>query len=169
MIAAGTVAATASDLIAVPVHSADATVPVAGEGYDWNGFYAGVYGVTQTDSSGDVRLGAGVEAGVNAQLDFFLVGGQVALHGLTNDTIDTAYGEVTGRGGLLLTDDLLAYAAAGYGMELTQDGRSDVLAGGGLEYAVNNDLSINAEYMRGFSLEGDNPTDQFTLGARFHF
>lgn len=166
---AGTVgSAAASDLITVPVGSSAVGVPVA-SGFDWSGFYAGVYGVVQSSPARGGEVGAGIEAGVNAQLDFFLVGGEVALHGLTSDTIDTAYGQVTGRGGVLVTDDLLAYASAGYGMELTGTGERDLLAGGGLEYAVSDDISVNAEYLRGFDLEGGNPKDQFSLGARFHF
>lgn len=162
-------AGVASDLITVPIQSSDVAVPVSNGGYDWSGFYAGVYGVVQSSPARGTEVGAGIEAGVNAQLDFFLVGGEVALHGLTGDTIDTAYGQVTGRGGLLVTDALLAYASAGYGMELSGTGESDLLAGGGLEYAITDDLSINAEYLRGFDLEGGNAKDQFTLGARFHF
>ena len=137
--------------------------------FDWNGFYTGVYGVVQSSELRGTEVGAGVEAGVNAQFDFFLVGGEVALHGLTGDTIDTAYGQVTGRGGVLVTDDLLAYASAGYGMELSGTGERDFLAGGGLEYAVSDGISINAEYLRGFDVEGGNPKDQISLGARFHF
>lgn len=161
-------AATASDLITVPLGSSEVAVPVA-SGFDWSGFYAGVYGVVQSSPARGAEVGAGIAAGVNAQFDFFLVGGEVALHGLTGDTIDTAYGQVTGRGGVLVTDNLLAYASAGYGMDLTGTGEADLLAGGGLEYAVTDDLSINAEYLRGFDLEGGNPKDQFSLGARFHF
>jgi outer membrane immunogenic protein len=161
-------AATASDLITVPVGSSEVAVPVA-TGFDWSGFYAGVYGVVQSSPVRGTEVGAGIAAGVNAQFDFFLVGGEVALHGLTGDTIDTAYGQVTGRGGVLVTDDLLAYASAGYGMELSGTGERDFLAGGGLEYAVTDDISLNAEYLRGFDLEGGNAKDQFSLGARFHF
>jgi outer membrane immunogenic protein len=161
-------AATASDLITVPLSSSEIAVPVA-SGFDWGGFYAGVYGVVQSSPARGSEVGAGIEAGVNAQFDFFLIGGEVALHGLTGDTIDTAYGQVTGRGGVLVTDDLLAYASAGYGMELSGTGERDFLAGGGLEYAVSDDISINAEYLRGFDVEGGNPKDQISLGARFHF
>lgn len=168
LLAATAGAATASDLITVPVGTSDVAVPVA-TGFDWSGFYAGVYGVVQASPVRGTEVGGGIAAGVNAQFDFFLIGGEVALQGLTGDTIDTAYGQVTGRGGLLVTDDLLAYAAAGYGMELSGTGERDFLAGGGLEYAVTDDISINAEYLRGFDLEGGNPKDQFSLGARFHF
>ncbi|MBN9309645.1 porin family protein [Devosia sp.] len=165
----GAGAAQASDLITVPVQSGSAAMPVSDSAFDWDGFYAGVYGAVQSSASNDTTVGAGVELGVNAQFDFFLVGGEVALQGLTSDTIDTAYGKVTGRGGVLITPDLLAYASAGYGLELGGSGGSDLLAGGGVEFAVNDALSLNAEYTRSFSVEGDGPKDQFTLGARFHF
>ncbi|HEV2518238.1 MAG TPA: porin family protein [Devosia sp.] len=168
LLAASAGVATASDLITVPVGTSEVAVPVA-SGFDWSGFYAGVYGVVQSNPARGTELGAGIAAGVNAQFDFFLVGGEVALHGLTGDTIETAYGQVTGRGGLLVTEDLLAYASAGYGMELSGTGERDFLAGGGLEYAVTDDISVNAQYLRGFDLEGGNPKDQFSLGARFHF
>jgi outer membrane immunogenic protein len=165
----GAGAAQASDLITVPVHSNEVAVPVGADGFDWNGFYTGVFGVVQSSELRGTEVGVGVEAGVNAQLDFFLVGGEVALQGLTSDTIDTAYGEIKGRGGVLITPDVLAYASAGFGMELTGTGESDVLAGGGVEFAVNDAVSLNAEYTRSFSVEGDNSKDQLTLGARFHF
>lgn len=168
VLAASAGVATASDLITVPVGSSEVAVPVA-TGFDWSGFYAGVYGVVQASPVRGTEVGAGIAAGVNAQFDFFLVGGEVAMHGLTGDTIETAYGQVTGRGGLLVTEDLLAYASAGYGMELSGTGERDFLAGGGLEYAVTDDISVNAQYLRGFDLEGGNAKDQFSLGARFHF
>jgi outer membrane immunogenic protein len=162
-------AGAAADFITVPVESAGVAVNVTGESFDWNGFYAGVYGIGQTSPERDTEVGLGITLGVNATFDFFLVGGEVSLHGLTGDTIDTAYGQITGRGGVLLTEDLLAYVSAGYGMELTGTGETTALAGGGLEYAVNESFSVNAEYLRGFSIEGDNPTDQITFGAKFHF
>lgn len=159
-------AAVASDLITV--QAGEGAVPVAGSGFDWSGFYAGIYGVTQASSSNGTQVGAGIEAGVNAQFDFFLVGGEVALQGVTGDNIDTAYGRVLGRAGLLLTDDLLAYASAGYGMDVG-GGQGAVLAGGGLEYAVSDELSLNVEYLHGFDGSETNPSDQLNLGARFHF
>lgn len=169
IVGAGIGAGTAAELISVPVESTSIAVPVAGESFNWSGFYAGVYGVTQRSEQRDAEVGIGIEAGVNAQFDFFLVGGEVALHGLTSDTIDTAYGQITGRGGVLVTEDLLAYVSAGYGTELTGTGETGVLAGGGLEYAITDGISVNAEYLHGFAAQGDNPTDQISLGAKFHF
>jgi outer membrane immunogenic protein len=164
-------AAFAADAITVPIDSTGRSVPLAegsASASDWSGFYAGMYGVAQLSGENGTQAGLGLTAGVNAQIDFVLVGAQVNLQGLTGDTVDTAYGEVVGRGGLVLNDDVLLYAAAGYGWDLA-GGESDILAGGGVEFAVNDELSLNAEYLRGFDQQGDNPKDQLTLGARFHF
>lgn len=83
-----------------------------------------------------------------------LVGAEVALQATTFEPLDTAaHGQVTGRAGLLLTDEVVIYAAAGYGFEL--DGpASDILAGGGVEMAVSDLLSLRAEYLRGFASDG---------------
>jgi outer membrane immunogenic protein len=165
--------ALAADAITVPLDSAGKSVPLTSvpltEGRtDWNGFYAGVYGtVQQTDDNG-AQAGLGLAAGVNAQIDFVLVGAEVSLQGLTGDTVDTAYGEVLGRTGLVLNDDVLLYAAAGYGWDLA-GGQGDLLAGAGVEFAVNDQFSLNAQYLRGFDQAGDGTSDQISLGARFHF
>lgn len=158
----------AADAITVPLDSTGRSVPVTDGATDWSGFYAGVYGAARQGQTSGVQAGLGVTAGVNAQINFVLVGAEVNLQGLTGDSIDTAYGEVLGRTGLVLDDDILLYAAAGYGWDLA-GGESDFLAGGGVEYAVNDELSLNAQYLRGFDQTGGNPKDQFTLGARFHF
>lgn len=158
----------AADPIVVPIDSTGRSVPLTDAASDWSGFYAGVYGVAQQSEQRDAQLGLGLSAGVNAQIDFFLIGAEVSLLGLTGDTVDTAYGSVIGRAGLVLDEDILLYAAAGYGWDLA-GGEDDLLAGGGIEFAVNDQLSLNAQYLRGFDQAGDNASDQLTLGARFHF
>jgi outer membrane immunogenic protein len=158
----------AADAIELTI-SSGAAVPVYDDGgFDWNGFYAGVYGIGQYSTLNGGQYGAGVNLGVNAQFDFFLIGAEVALHGLTNGTVNTAYGEVVGRAGLTITDDVLLYAAAGYGLDLS-GGQSDALLGGGLEFAATDDITIRAQYLHGFPVTGGNPKDQFTVGANFHF
>lgn len=165
-------AATAADLITMPVSSGGGIMPVAeaDSSFDWSGFYAGVYGVAQRGSVSDLQYGAGVNLGANAQIDFFLVGGEVALHGLVGGpTIDTAYGQVLGRAGVVITDDVLLYAAAGYGVDLGLPAEDDLLLGGGVEVAVADDLSLRAQYLRSFPISGGNAKDQITFGANFHF
>jgi outer membrane immunogenic protein len=160
--------ALAAEPITVPIDSTGRSIPLTEGATDWSGFYAGVYGVAQRSDDNGTQAGLGVSAGVNAQIDFVLVGAEVSLQGLTGNTVDTAYGEVVGRGGIVLNDDVLLYAAAGYGWDLA-GGESDVLAGAGVEFALTDDVSLNAQYLRGFDQTGENPKDQLTLGARFHF
>lgn len=162
--------ARAADVIAVPVASSPVGVPVADDsGFDWDGFYAGVYGVGQVSPAWGTQYGVGIDAGVNAQFDFFLVGAEVALQGLTGDALDTTYGQVLGRAGLVITDDVLLYAAAGYGIDLGAPAEDDILLGGGVEVAVAGDFTVRAQYLHGFAVTGGNPKEQVTLGANFHF
>lgn len=159
----------AADAIELPVSGGPAMPVYDDAGFDWNGFYAGVYGIGQYSTLNGGQYGLGVALGVNAQFDFFLVGAEVALHGLTNGNISTAYGEILGRAGLTITDDVLLYAAAGYGMDLSGSGERDALLGGGLEFVATDDITVRAQYLHGFPQAGGNPKDQFTLGANFHF
>lgn len=165
-------AAQAADLITMPISSGVAAMPVhdANDPFDWNGFYAGVYGVGQVGSTSGTQVGLGINAGVNAQLDFFLIGGEVALHGLTSGSaLDTAYGQILGRAGVVITDSVLLYAAVGYGLDVTAFAEDDLLLGGGVEVAIADELSLRAQYLHSFPLSGGNTKDQVTLGAHFHF
>ena len=162
-----TVGAQAAD--AINIDLAGTEVPLyEGDAFDWDGFYAGVYGVGQGGGAG-TALGAGVELGMNAQFEFVLVGGEIALQGLTDGATETIYGRVTGRTGLLLTDDVLVYAALGYGVDFGAAGNEDLLVGGGVELALQDNVSVRAEYLRGLPIGGGTPVDQITLGTRFHF
>jgi outer membrane immunogenic protein len=159
----------AADLITVPT-STPVEVPVHEEaGFDWSGFYAGVYGVGQNGSVSGTQYGLGVQAGVNAQFDFYLLGAEVAVHGLTGGVGNTSYGQILGRAGLVVTDDVLVYAAGGYGLDLGAPEEDDLLVGGGVEFAVTENVSLEAEYLHGFPLSGGNAKDQVTIGANFHF
>jgi len=159
----------AADLITVPM-STPVEMPVAeGKAFDWSGFYAGVYGGGQFSPTGGDQLGLGISVGVNAQFDFYLLGAEVAVEGLTGGVGDTSYGQILGRAGLVVTDDVVVYAAGGYGMDLGAPQEDDVLIGGGVEIAVTDSLSLEAQYLHGFPLSGDNAKDQVTIGANYHF
>lgn len=163
--AAGAIAA---DAIALPI--ANERLPIyESNGFDWDGFYAGVHGVGQVSPVGGNQYGLGVSLGVNAQFDYVLVGAEVALQGITGGNVSTVYAELLGRAGVLVTDDVALYAAAGYGVDLGAPAEYDFLLGGGVEYAVTDDVSVRAQYLHGFAINGGNPKDQVTLGANFHF
>lgn len=164
-------AAMAADLITIPT-STQAELPVVEDaGFDWSGFYAGVYGGAQNSTAGDVQYNVGAHAGVNAQFDFYLLGAEVAVSGIpANDTVgDTSYGQILGRAGLVVSDNVMVYAAGGYGIDMGVPEEQDALAGGGVELAVTDNISVRAQYLHGFPVQGDNSKDQVTLGASFHF
>jgi outer membrane immunogenic protein len=162
----------AADFIAYPT-SAAGQMPVADTPkYDWDGFYAGVFGAYQHGKSGGGggdRLGLGIDAGVDTTFNFVLAGAEVAVQGLSGANGGTTYAQLTGRTGLLLGDNALLYGAAGYGLDTGPSDESDLLAGGGLEYALPGGVSLRAQYLHGFPITGDNAKDQVTLGAQFHF
>lgn len=161
----------AADIITVPT-STPAEMPVYEDaGFDWNGFYAGVYGVAQNGTTSGTQYGLGVQAGVNAQFDFYLLGAEVAVHGLTGGTVgETSYGQILGKAGLVVSDDVMVYAAGGYGIDLGPPDEQDLLLGGGVEVAVTDSITVEAQYLHGFPLnDGTNAKDQFTIGANFHF
>lgn len=163
-------AALAADLITVPTSSMPEAVPVYDEaGFDWSGFYGGLYGVAQNSPAGGTQYGPGAMLGVNAQFDFYLLGAEVAVEGLTGGTGNTSYGQILGRAGLVVTDDVVVYAAGGYGIDMGPPAEQDVLLGGGVELALAESISVRAQYLHGFPVEGGNPKDKITLGAAFHF
>ena len=161
--------AMAADAITVPT-TTPVEVPIYDEsGFDWSGFYAGVYGVGQFSPVGGDQYGLGINAGVNAQFDFYLLGAEVAVQGLTGGVGETSYGQILGRAGLVVTDDVVVYAAGGYGLDLGAPDEDDVLLGGGVELSVTDSVSVEAQYLHGIPLSGDNEKNQFTLGASYHF
>lgn len=165
LIALSPVVAKAADPITVPTSGNDA-LPVADGGFNWDGFYAGVFGAARTSPVDGGQFGVGVDLGVNARLEFVLVGGEVAVEGLTGST-STIYGEAVGKVGIMLSDNLVLYGAAGLGSDF--GAQSDALFGGGLDVALNNNVSLDARYLHGAPITGANPKDQVTIGAKFHF
>jgi outer membrane immunogenic protein len=160
----------AAVMITVPT-STPAEMPIhEAAGFDWSGFYAGIYGGAQNGAASGTQYGLGVQAGVNAQFDFYLLGAEVAVHGLAGGSVgDTSYGQILGRAGLVVSDDMLVYAAGGYGIDLGPPNEQDVMLGGGIELAVTDSITVEAQYLHGFPLAGGNGNDQFTFGANFHF
>src|SRR5690606_41587402 len=65
-------AAMAADPIGVSTSSSPIAVPVHGQdGFDWGGFYAGIFGGVRNGSVSGSQPTLGIQAGVNAQFDFY--------------------------------------------------------------------------------------------------
>ena len=168
LIALAPAGAQAVDLLTVPTSGAN-SLPVADSGFDWSRFYAGVYGVGQASPAGSGQFGAGVDLGVNARFEFVLVGAEVAIQGLGGGAGTNGYVEGIGKAGIALTDSAIVYGTGGLGATFAGPAESDVLAGGGVELAIADNLSVDARYLHGFPITGANPKDQFTVGANVHF
>jgi outer membrane immunogenic protein len=167
---AATGAASAADIITIPTSAALDVPTHDGSGFDWSGFYAGVYGGVQDSAVGGTQFAPGLQLGVNVQFDFYLVGAEVAVQGLAGGTVgDSTYGQILARAGLVVNDDLVLYAAGGYGLDLGPPEESDALLGGGVELAIGGGFTVEAQYLHGVPVTGGNAKDQFTVGANFHF
>lgn len=162
--------AQAADTISVPTSSRQNALPVSDTdtGFDWSGFYAGIFGSGQKEASG-TGYGLGAVAGMNSQINFYLVGAEVAVEGLGGDSQNNAYAQVVGRGGIVVTDQVLLYGAAGYGSNFSAPTDNHMLLGGGVEFAVSDNVSLRGQYLYGRPLNGNDSVQQVTLGANFHF
>ena len=168
LLAAAPVAVRAADPLVVAL-STEKTLPLTDAQFDWNGFYAGVYGVAQQSPAGGTQFGLGLDLGVNARIEFVLVGAEVAVHGLGGGAGTSAYVQTLGRAGVAATDEVILYAAGGLGVDVGTVGGADALIGGGVELGVTDEVSLRAQYLHGFALNGANQKDQVTVGANFHF
>jgi outer membrane immunogenic protein len=157
-----TVSTSTAPVAAVPVHDVPA--------YDWSGFYAGIFTGVQTGADRGTQYGLGVGAGVNLAFDFYLVGAEVTVQGLAGDVGESSYGQILGRAGLIVNDDVAIYAAGGYGIDLGAPDAEDYLMGAGVELMLNDSVSFRAQYLHGFPATTDGEDrNQFTLGASYHF
>ncbi|HEY4202234.1 MAG TPA: porin family protein [Devosiaceae bacterium] len=163
--------AAAADAIAYGTSAPSTEVPVASTGFDWNGFYAGVYGAGQFNPGEGNQYGVGVDLGVTAQYDFYLLGAEVSATALSDGdgAGASSFGQVLARGGVLVTDDVAVYAAAGYGLDLGPADENQWLLGGGVEMSITDNVSLRAQYLHGFTDDGVGSNNQITFGANYHF
>jgi len=169
LVATATMAADLPDEAAAPEI---APAPVSGTAYDWTGAYGGInlglgfsgdfdnnFGADLDSSRG--FIGGGV-AGYNHQIDKFVLGIEADVNystlqaetGVTDADLNLL-GTVTARFGYTPVDRVLAYAEGGYAFgrtELAVPGASDrafangFAVGGGLEYAITNNVLSGVEY-----------------------
>ncbi|HUS96582.1 MAG TPA: hypothetical protein VMX97_07585, partial [Hyphomicrobiaceae bacterium] len=80
-----------------------------------------------------------------------------------------AQAQLLGRGGVPVSDDILVYAAAGFGAEIAGSAETFALVGGGVEVAFSDTLSFRGQYLYGNELSGGADQHQVSLGTLFHF
>lgn len=166
--------ALAADAIGLPPPALPAAPVVDYGGFDWNGFYAGVNAGMHNEIGANNSWTLGGQLGVNTTFDFVLLGAEVGIDGVF-DTPDTyAYGSVLGRAGVLVSNELLAYGVVGYGTDFgAANGSGEhILAGGGLEFAATDDVTIRGQYAYGWEQTGAATAGnihKFSIGANFHF
>ncbi len=135
--------------------------------FDWDGFYAGL-GVTGIMPSAGTNFGSlDLIAGANFTNGDMLFG----LEGwgnYTGDGVTTAWGGgLEARIGYLATPEALLYASAGG--QFYDTGVSYGTLGGGVEFAVTDDLSLDLEYK--YWLRSGSTTTAHSIGvsALWHF
>lgn len=133
-----------------------------GYGFDWDGFYTGVYG-------GGVPMGdetswnAGIFTGVNVTVDTAVFGIEAQLGAdIADETSLDAL--VLGKGGMSLGTTLV-YATAGTGLV---SGDLGYAVGGGADYGFTDYMSVRGEVL-GTGEWGSMPEDmRITAGVAFH-
>lgn len=174
LLVGGVAAASAADLPPAPEVPMIAAAPAV---YDWTGFYAGVhlgYGWGDFKGNGghdvDGILGGG-QVGANWQFDNFVLGFETDISGTDIDgnngnhpkrvnkkvehTVNF-FGTVRGRAGFTF-DRFLIYGTGGFayadvdkrihGGKNQNDWRWGWTAGGGVEYAVTDNITMRVEYL----------------------
>ena len=89
------------------------------------------------------------------------IGGNLTVSGQSTEWLGVLFNTIAGN--------VIAYGAGGLGTALSGAPESDLLAGGGVDLALADNLSVGARYLHGFPVTGANPKNQFTIGANFHF
>lgn len=133
-------------------------------GYNWEGFYAGLYGGVWPTSGGSTTVGA--MAGVNFAInDIALAGGEVQF-GHSWKSGSSGNGILAlGRLGLAVSDAVMVYGEAGGGLQ----GGSGVYAlGGGLEVAATQNLALRGDIL-GVGGAGSPTGARVTVGGLWYF
>lgn len=137
-------------------------------GVDWNGYFFGASG--SIESVDPFSLGADAFVGVTATAGGFLYGGVLSA-GLRSADGGSVQIELASRLGLLLNDDIAAFALFGGGYETGYDDSYGII-GGGLSVAVAENLSIDAT-IEANRLNGSPGGGEWRLvsglGFAFHF
>ena len=166
-------------------------------GFSWDGLYAGIEAGGLFNSNTAGVAGGGVGSAAAAGLNQGVIGGIVGVNFTVADPIivgielqgDYVFGQsgfdaglflALARVGAVVTDQVMVYAAGGVGAISHTGASSGVYAlGGGVEFAVTDNVSIRGEILGlgdfGAGAPGEGVGDQFfdsakaTVGVFYHF
>ncbi|MCF4098588.1 outer membrane protein [Maritalea mediterranea] len=139
MVAAGTVGAIAADPIVYP----QPAPVITSSTFDWDRFYIGLSGGGMND--GTQYLGFGGLAGLNMQSGDWVFGLEVQGTAYYNGgTYSGALYDLFGRAGYLVAPEALVYLSGGVVFNNTGDAFAGI--GGGLEFAVHDNVTFGGEY-----------------------
>lgn len=139
MFAAGVGAASAADPI---IYTQPAPV-VTSSTFDWDRFYIGLSAGSLND--GSQNFGVGGLAGINMQSGDWVFGLEVqGTAYYDGGSYAGALYDVMGRAGILVAPEALVYASGG--IVFNNNGDSFAGVGGGLEFAVHDNLTFGGEY-----------------------
>jgi opacity protein-like surface antigen len=144
--------------------------PVVSMASDWDGFYLGAGVIAETAAAptpAENVVGLQGIAGFNATFDSFLIGGEAYVMPWWSNV---AGGGISvgalARIGVLVTEDVLVYGAVGG--EVTNGGGTFGTLGGGVEFMVTEDVSLDLEYKHYFGSNGDR-YHHVGVSANWHF
>lgn len=166
-------------------YAADLIIPttpqpiIESAGFDWDGIYVGAQGGAQF--GGDTNGVIGAFAGVNFDTGSGFIAG-VEVNGdyvWNGDDFNAWEVLASGRGGVLVTDDVLVYGKAGVGYRDTNnDGPAQGATyafGGGVEVAAAASFTVRGEILGQGFFGNDAPKDgapvaaKGTIGVAYHF
>lgn len=136
----------------------------------WDGFYVGIGGAFLSSTTiVETIVAIQGTVGFNQTIDTFLLGveayAQADWSSLGTPVYFALGAEV--RGGVLATDQVLLYAALG--AEYVQGGNTYATLGGGLEFALTEDLSLDLEYKYYVGLNSAWQGHSVSASANWHF
>jgi len=173
----------AAALLSSGAMAADLFIPTTPEpiyesaGFSWDGLYAGVEAGGLFNGSDDTHGLIGAVVGVNFTVADPIVLG-IELQGdyvfESDTTSDAGLFLALGHVGAVVTDQVLVYAAGGFGSTSSNGTSNGVYAlGAGVDFAVTNNVSIRGEVL-GIGNFDDANDDFFdgakaTVGVFYHF
>jgi opacity protein-like surface antigen len=138
---------------------------------NWDGPYAGIGVIFETAAPGtpaETVIGGQAVLGINMTADSFLFGGELYVAPWNSSTggFGASFGGEV-RAGLIVSDPLVLYVAGGG--EITDGGNTYGSVGGGAEFMVADDLSLDLEYKFLVGINNANRYHHVGLSANWHF